>query len=180
MGLNPQVDSPLMRSPGPPGHLLAAKTSEAVTEHAVFFQRFSTCFIFFQHAVYLFNMPFKFFSASVSTCWIQHDHFSTCFFIHWTCLSFLQQFQHAPGIHHHHFSTCLFFIPSRCLLFLPQQFEHVGFSISIFQLTWHAFLFYHCSWTSSSVLHYDANSRFATCLFSSHMLLWISTRMYCR
>jgi hypothetical protein len=39
---------------GGPG--TSAKT--AVTQHAIFFQRFSTCYFFFQHAIFHFNMLF--------------------------------------------------------------------------------------------------------------------------
>ena len=115
-------------------------------------------FNIFQHALFFFNMLFIYstclsFSASVSTCWIQHDHFSTCFFIHWTCFFFLQQFQHAgfiTTIFQHAFFVYSFNMPfvsaaiwtcwiqhllfSTCVFILPHEVEHAGCRSTFFNM----------------------------------------------
>ena len=98
----------------------SAKT--AVTQHAIFFQCFSTCYFFFNMLFFscmIFNMldsagPFfnmlfhclnmPFFRVAISTCYIHHHHFINMPFQHarfcWTI------FQHAVSCIEHAFGSC--------------------------------------------------------------------------
>jgi hypothetical protein len=105
------------------GGLPSAKT--AVTQHAIFFQRFSTCYFFFQHAIFHFNMLF--FSCIIfNMLFFAGPFFNMLFHV------FNMLFFSAP------ISTCYFFN----MLFLHMTFQHAKFCKTIFE---HAIFYFNCN-----------------------------------